>query len=206
MRTSIGKTARCVVVNALLLAAAETALAGAHTWDVNEVFSNSDGTVQFVELREANGTVGETGVPGQTLASSTKNFTISGPALTPPTSNKFYLLGTAAFQALPGAPAVDATIPAGTVPFFFATGGDTVSYGPYDSWNFGTVPTDGINSLHRTGSSPAVNSPTNYAGQSGSVGGPPPVPALGGLGVGLAAGLLVLGGIAVVMRRRSKAT
>ena len=35
MRTSIGKTARCVVVNALLLAAAETALAGAQR-DVNE--------------------------------------------------------------------------------------------------------------------------------------------------------------------------
>lgn len=204
MRAS--KSARCVLVNALFLAAAETALAGSHTWDVNEVFSNADGTIQFVELREAQGTPNETGVPGHTMSSDLKSFVISGPALTAPTSNKFYLLGTAAFAALPGAPTPDATIPVGTLPFFFATSGDTVDYQPWDSFTFGSVPTNGIDSLHRL-SGQAVNSPTNYAGQSGQVdasAGAPPVPALDGLGVGLVVGLLVLGGIAVVVRSRSK--
>ncbi|MFP6607219.1 MAG: hypothetical protein VCC19_11635, partial [Myxococcota bacterium] len=38
------------------------ALAGIHTWDVNEVFSNADGTIQFVELWEAAGGAGEVNV------------------------------------------------------------------------------------------------------------------------------------------------
>jgi hypothetical protein len=107
---------------------------------------------------------------------------------------------------LPGAPTPDRTIPAGTLPFFFSISGDTVSYYSYDSFVFGTVPTNGTDSIHRVGGV-AANSPTNYAGATGSVdaGGPPPVPALEGLGVGLVIGLLVLGGVAVVMRSRSKA-
>jgi hypothetical protein len=86
------------------------------------------------------------------------------------------------------------------VPFFSAAG-DTVTYGPYDSWSFGTVPTNGVDSLNRTGS-PAVRaaSPTNYAGETG-----PAVPALEGLGIGLVVGLLRLAGIADALRNRAKA-
>ena len=75
---------------------AGTALAGSHTWDVNEVFSDATGNVQFIELVEANGTPGEVGVPGHTLSSDLKSFVIPGAALTPPTSNKFFLIATAA--------------------------------------------------------------------------------------------------------------
>ena len=139
---------RCVFVNALLLAAAATAWAGAHTWDVNEVFSNASGTIQFVELREANNTPNETGLPGNNLTSNAETFLIPGPALTPPTSNKFFLIATPDFAALPGAPTPDRILPAANIPFF-ATGGDTVTYGPYDSLVFGPVPTNGIDSLRR---------------------------------------------------------
>src|SRR5262245_14163533 len=41
---------------ALCLSLAPAALAGAHTWDVWEVFSNASGTVQFVELKDPVGT------------------------------------------------------------------------------------------------------------------------------------------------------
>ena len=142
--------------------------AGSHTWDVNEVFSDATGAVQFVELVEAAGTSQETGVPGHTMTSDTKSFTIVGPALAPPTSNKFYLIATAAFAALPGAPTPDAIIPTGVLPFFFATTGDTVTYVPWDAFTFGTVPTDGTTSLNADLTT-GLNSPTNYAGVSGSV-------------------------------------
>ena len=205
MRPSIGTFVRCVFVNALLLAAAATAWAGAHTWDVNEVFSNASGTIQFVELREANGTPNETGLPATTSRSNAETFMIPGPALTPPTSNKFFLIATADFAALPGAPTPDRILPAGNVPFF-ATGGDTVTYGRYDSLVFGPVPTNGIDSLRRNLTT-GPNTPTNYAGATGQVDASsgPPVPALNGLGIGLVIGLLLLAGVVVVRRSRSAA-
>ena len=43
--------AGCVSLG-LLVCGAGPLLAGAHTWNVNEVFSNADGTVQFIELVE----------------------------------------------------------------------------------------------------------------------------------------------------------
>ena len=197
-------TMRCALVVTLLLG--RSALAGQHTWDVNEVFTNSDGTIQFVELVEANGTPGETGINGQTVSSTSETFPIGGSALTPPTSNKFFLIATPAFAALSGAPTPDRILPPGNIPFF-STGGDTVSYGPYDSWNFGAVPTNGVSSLNRL-TGVQNNSPTNYAGGTGQVnaGTPAPqVPALNGVGVGLVAALLVLAGIAIARRRTAAA-
>jgi hypothetical protein len=167
-----------LLLGAALLPAA--ARAGIHTWDVREVFSNADGSIQFVELWEANGGPGEINVGNGTLSSTTKSFAIGAGAVVGPTNNKRYLLGTAAFAALPGAPPVDALIPASVLPFFFNPAGDTVSFVPYDSYAFPNVPTNGIDSRDEIdGIGP--NSPTNYAGQTGSVdasGGPSPVPAV----------------------------
>jgi len=177
--TSQRTLARALALASLMALPAAQAQAGAHTWDVNEVFSDATGNIQFVELVEANGTPNEIGVPGNNLTSNTKSFAIPGSPLTPPTSNKFFLLGTAAFAALPGAPPPDALIPAGVLPFFFSPSGDTVTYGPYDSLVFGSLPTDGITS------STGVNSPTNYAGTSGSVNAAPAIPALPSWGLPL---------------------
>ena len=142
---------------------------GSHTWDVNEVFSNADGTIQFVELREANGTPNEVGVGGHIVSADVtgESFVIAS-NVPSPTSNRHLLFATAAFAALPGAPTPDQIIPAGSVPFF-STSGDTVRYQPWDVFTFGPVPTDGINSMNRTGTAVRPNSPTNYAGQTGSV-------------------------------------
>ena len=86
--------------------------------------------------------------------------------MTPPTSNKFFLLATASFATLPGAPTPDAIIPAGNVPFFATEPEIRSSYSVYDSLTFGSVPTNGIVSLHRDLTT-GTNSPTNYAGHSG---------------------------------------
>src|SRR5262245_47417416 len=202
------KTMRRALTIALLMGIGETALAGQHTWDVNEVFSNSDGTIQFVEMREANGTPGETGLPSQQISSTVQGeaFFIGGGPLTPPTSNKFFLIATPAFAALAGAPTPDSIVPAANIPFF-ASSGDTITYSIYDSWNFGTVPTNGVSSLNRL-TGVQNNSPTNYAGGTGQVDASSPapsVPALNGLGVGLVAGLLLLAGIAIARRRTAAA-
>ena len=180
-------------------------LAGIHTWDVREVFSNADGTIQFVELWEADGGASEVGVGNGGLSSTTHSFSFGNGPVAPPTTHKSYLLGTAAFAALPGAPTPDKIIPAGSVPFFDKNG-DTVSFLSFDSWTFGAVPTNGTQSLDRI-SGVGTNTPTNYAGQTGTVNASagPSVPMLPAPMV-LFATLLVVGvGSGFLMTRRAAA-
>jgi len=163
----------------LAVAAPTSVFAGAHTWDVNEWFSNADGTIQFIEIQEANGTPNETGVGNCFITSNARSYDIPNNVASP-TTNKYLLFATPAFAALPGAPTPDFLFPAGQVPFF-ATTGDTLRYSPYDTRTFGAgvLPTDGVHSLSKL-LAVQVNSPTNYAGQTGSVDAspaPPGVPA-----------------------------
>ena len=143
------------------------ARAGAHTWDVVELFSNSCGNIQFIELREMNGGAGEIGVGGWFISSNAHEFDIPS-NVAAPTSNKRILFATADFAALPGAPAPNFIIPSN----FFDVNGDTVTYGAFDDWTFGPgeLPTDGIKSLNRDILNPVRNNtPTNYVGVIGSV-------------------------------------
>ncbi len=185
------------------LGSAEKASAGAHTWDVNEVFSNADGTIQFIELRENAGTANETGVGNQTLSSTTQSFNMGAGAVAAPTSNRHFLIATADFAALPGAPTPDVLIPPGSIPFFAASA-DTISYGTIDSWSFTSAPTNGIDSLDRT-DGVGANSPTNYAGATGSVdaSGAPAVPA-GSIPMTVATVILVLAGWLALLRARRR--
>jgi hypothetical protein len=165
-------------VVAVLVSVAPSVRAGAHTWDVNEVFMNADGTIWFIELREANGTPNEVNTAGRPVRSvNTGNVVNICCNVTAPTTNKHFLLASPAFAALPGAPTPNQIV---NVNGFFLTGGDTVQYQPYDSWAIGGVPTDGINSLNRTGIPFRANTPTNYAGVTGTVdaSGPEPPPAV----------------------------
>jgi hypothetical protein len=162
----------------VFLLASPSAFGGAHTWDVNELFTNADGTVQFVELREANGGNAESGVNGQGLKSlgfPANTITLLH-AIDPNTANDFLLGGTAAFAALPGAPPLDFTIPNG---FLSVAGAERIHYGPgnpatqptlYDQLTYvaGGIPIDGINS-YRDGGSTGANTPTNNAGTIGFV-------------------------------------
>jgi len=166
------------------------ALAGIHTWDVNEVFSNADGTIQFVELWESAGGAGETGVGNGSISSNTQTFAFGQGPVTAPTSNKFYLLATQGFAELAGAPTPDAIIPSGSLPFF-DTAGDTVAFLSFDSWTFAAVPTNGTDSLDRL-AGVGANTPTNYAGETGSVDASPPPPPLPVLPAASPAALLIL--------------
>lgn len=173
---------------------------GSHTWDFTEVFSNADGTIQFIELKECCGGAGETGLPGHTLSSNGNSWVIPGPALTAPTSSKHFLIATAGFAALPGAPTPDRIIPAGSVPFL-SSAGDTLTYVPWDTWTFGNVPIDGVNSLKRNGTI-SINNPTNYAGATGTVIASSSVPAMSTVNMVVLGVLVLLAGSAVLIYRR----
>lgn len=162
------------IVLGILVMAPLPALAGGHTWKISEVFSNSDGTIQFVEVREMAGTPGEVATAGHTVSSNTKVFTIPSNVVSP-TSNRHLLIATPAFAALPGVPTPDYILPVGSVPFMSLTS-DAIKYSGNDPvglvYTAGQLPTDGVNSRNKNAAgilSTAVNSPTNYAGAAGSV-------------------------------------
>ena len=142
-------------------------LAGAHTWDVNEVFVNGDGSVWFIELKEVGGGNGENSVGGHDVISldTLQSFTICCNVVGD-TGLQFLLYGNQAFADLPGAPTPDEII---NIDAFFDPTGDTIRYDPYDNLAFADgLPVDGINSFNED-TGVAVNSPTNFAGTTGSV-------------------------------------
>ena len=124
-----------------------------------------------------------------------------------PTTNKFLLIATQAFADLPDAPTPDYIIPAESLPSFFSVNGDTIVYDIWDEFTFGAgvLPIDGINSLtffFDTG----PNSPTNYAGDTGSVdAGAPSIPATSTWGLAIMIILMTIGAT-ILMARRKPAT
>lgn len=197
-----------VVCMVVALYGGESSRAGSHLWTINEVFSNSDGTVQFVEMHCPAGADVEVGVNDKNMTSSATggDFIISGLSLSH-TSDKFLLFATADFAALPGAPTPDLIIPPGSVPFIGIGVDETIGYCPpcnYDSFSFlaGALPEDGINSLSFDLSTGA-NSPTNFAGESGSVDASGPVPAVSTWGMVVLALLVLVAGNVVFTRSRA---
>ena len=112
-------------------------------------------------------------------------------------------MATAAFASLPGAPAPDYIIEDGFLP----TNGDTLEYWSYiqATWTYGPtqMPLDGVRSLnadHTTG----ANSPTNYAGDTGSID-VTPIPAASTWGlVTLVLAVLAAGTMALRARRETE--
>ncbi|MCI0408717.1 MAG: hypothetical protein L0191_09170, partial [Acidobacteria bacterium] len=166
-----------------LLLSSVPAFSGVHLWRVKEIFSNADGSIQFIELAVCCGSEEEFFVGGHSVSSGSSNFTFPGNLSGTTTLDKHILLATSGFAALPGAPTPDHIIPAN----FFSTTEDIISFSVYDTLVFsaGQLPTNGTSSLNKDpddesdATFPASNSPTNFAGATGSVNassGPPGVP------------------------------
>jgi hypothetical protein len=83
---------------------------------------------------------------------------------------------------------------------FFSTGGGTINYAGVDVWTYGAVPTDGVHSLARDGTTP-VNSPKNFAGQFGSVILTTAVPTLPTTGIVILIGALLLAASGLLRKR-----
>jgi hypothetical protein len=151
-----------------LLFAASGAFAEFHLFQIEQLFSNADGSVQFIVLHEFTGTNGEHVWAGHSLVSmhaGSPNNTLTFPNNLPSaaTANKRVLVGTQGFAAL-GIVTPDFTVTNGFLP----TNGGTLSYAGVDSVNFAALPTDGVTAINRNGVM-IQNLATNFAGQSASV-------------------------------------
>jgi hypothetical protein len=158
-----------VLLATAILVPAIPGRAANHLWDFTEVFSNADGSVQFIELRSSGPS--ENFVDGQFLRSNGANYEVTTNLPGGNTSNRHFLFGTAAYAALPGAAAPDYIIPAN----FFAPTSDILKWGNWDTFPVSSVPTDGLMSLLRNGTT-ASNAPMNFANNLGHVDARAPVP------------------------------
>lgn len=179
------------------LAAPLAASATFHIIHIEEVYSNADGTIQFVELQADSGgqtelSLAEVVVQNATGTTTTPifDFTADFPALD---NGETVLLATPAAQAALGFTA-DFTIPANSLPLgsgrvIFrqdnASSGfvDAVAYGSFTGSNTGygtpaaALPSDGTNSLTHTAFtgnnsttySAAANTPRRNDGTTGSL-------------------------------------
>jgi hypothetical protein len=189
-----------------LLAASAAMSASFHTFQVNELYTNADGTIQFIELHEAFGANDEQFLSGHmisaTQGATTHSFTFLNDLPNANTAGAHVLIATPAFAQL-SIVTPDYIMPAG---FLFVAGASTVDYAGVDALTYPPLPTDGVRSLNRDGTT-GINSPTNFAGQSGTIPAAPPPPA-SGIGVptldrwGLAVLVAALLAAASLARRR----
>ena len=153
---------RCVFATTLAISAGP-ALASFHLWVIDEIYSNADGTVQFIELQTASS--GQQFLSGHTLSSSgatTQSFTFPSD-LPGDTAGKTFLVGTAGFAAL-GLVAPDYTVPNG---FLSVTNG-SVDFAGVDVVSWAALPIDGLNSINHSGAK-AINTARNFAGSSATI-------------------------------------
>ena len=162
---------------------APNADASFHTYQIDQIYSNADGTIQFVVLRETLGYPAEFYLSGHTFtrtqASTTQTYTfmkdLPGASMggyggmMNSTAFTNVLIATAGFAAL-GLVTPDYVIPNGFLPL--ANG--TINYAGVDQVSYASLPTDGASAVNRSGMV-IQNVATNFAGDSASVtGGPPP--------------------------------
>jgi hypothetical protein len=161
---------------AICLFTAGIAHASFHLWRINEIYSNADGSVQFVELTTTS--TGQQFLSGHTITctqgSLTHSYTFPNDLLVIAgdpyygggeggTANASFLIATQGFAAL-GIVQPDYVVPNG---FLFTTNA-TLNFAGVDFVSYASLPTDGSLSINRAGTT-AVNSPKNFAGLTGQV-------------------------------------
>jgi MYXO-CTERM domain-containing protein len=161
-------------LTAALVATTEPARANFHFWEVAEVYSNADGSIQYIEFATSSSGQGVLAahVVRATSDGVEQNFTI--PAnLVGSTTNKRFLVATPGFANLAGAVTPDYVLPCGP---FFAPGATSIEIALVgaDSLTFAgtSLPTDGTNALFATDAgvlSTGTNAPTNFASSNGSL-------------------------------------
>ena len=153
------------LVAALIFAPA--AQAAFHLFRIEQVFSNGDGTVQFVVLHESFGQDGEQFLMNHTFKASgggiNNTYTFPNNLPSSSTHNRRVLIATQGFAAL-GIVTPDYVVPNGFLP----TGSGTLNYADADTFSYAALPTDGATAINRNGQQ-IPNVATNFAGQTGSV-------------------------------------
>ena len=151
-----------------------------HLWRTDQIYSNADGTVQYIVVVALSNS--QEFVSGHTIAvtqngvTHTYTFPRDLPSDTAIGTGcggvygctgsmfKSALLATQGFANL-NVVKPDFIIPDG---FLFVNGGSINWGGGYDIFNYASIPTDGTSALFRAGNV-AFNAPQNFAGETGSI-------------------------------------
>lgn len=169
-------TSRFLLAMAFVIFFTANARANFHLWQVTEIYSNEDGSVQFIELFTNSGSqevllnhqIRCSGPSGTNLFT----FTNSLPA---GTMNKTFIIGTSNLSSIAGGVKADYVMPAN---FLRRDSGvtNTINFGLNQHIvTYTNLPTDGEISLVRSFGGPtaltlaATNSPKNYFNQSNSI-------------------------------------
>lgn len=141
----------------LLLALTHAVCEAAPSFQVDQLYSNADGSVQYVILRETAGQNGQNGFQGLTLTATqgtrTSTFTFAADLPSNMTGHKSVLIATAGYVALAATQAeLAAVAPDYVVPVrFLPTAGGSVQFAGTDSFAYEALPGDGITALFRPG-------------------------------------------------------
>ena len=197
----MGRTAiRIAGIAAALVA--QPAAASFHLWEVSEVYTNADGSVQFVEFFTT--FAGQEFLLGRELQALTQGvpeMTYTFPSNLPvglgdSTAGHHFLFASPGFQAVSGiAPDYEWT---GALSFINVGGNDALQLISADGFiladeiSLASLPTDGTLSLLGDAVTTAVPTPTNFAGEIGTL----PEPGACARGAG------VLGALCAVTRSR----
>jgi hypothetical protein len=149
---------------ALVMTSTLPARAAFHFWEIREVYTDASGTNQFIEFFSSPGSQQFVGGQVIRVTSTTGTNTFTIPSHLPGDSaGKSFIVGTLSITNF-GAPKPDYIIPNN---FVFPGGGNLTFFigsGPYTA-----LPTDGSLSRTWVGGGNAVNSPRNFAGQTGTI-------------------------------------
>ncbi len=165
-----------MAASALIFFPHASAYASFHTWKVNEIYSNADGSVQFIEMKESSGANFQNALPGHTITCTgplgTKTFSFPSNLPSTATANKFFIIGTSNLVSIPGGLTPDYVF-TNTGPFLSLDGGGFLNFsGGFDTVTYTNLPVDGSGALIRSGASlipVATNSPLNFRAVSNSI-------------------------------------
>lgn len=169
---------RLLFITLTLLATAQSAFAPYHAWDIGEIYSSADGTVQFVELRASSS--GQQNFANvitiQTTNSLGTNSFLCATNLPGDSGGKTCIIGTSNLATVPGGVIPNYIVPANFIRPAVAGGNATVVFIPSGFSRvtalYTNLPTDGDSALFKSGSSVfavPTNSPKNFAGQSNTI-------------------------------------
>ncbi len=138
-----------------------------HLFRINELYSNSTGSIQFIELTIGD-INGESFWQGQSIdviqGNAVHSFRFTTNLPNPNTANKSALIATQGFANL-NFIAPNYIVPDG---FLFTSGSATVNFAGVDAVTYTNLPINEVQSIDRNGNI-QVNTPRNFAGITGTV-------------------------------------
>jgi hypothetical protein len=164
------------------LAATGAAHASFHLWRTDQIYSNSDGKIQYIVVMAmasgqqyiSNHNIVVT--QGATSHTFTFNHDMPSDSAIVENGGGYYGGGTivgykSLLLATQGFANLNAVQPDFIIPdnFLFTSGGGSINWSNgWDIFNYTSIPMDGMNALFRAGNT-ASNMPTNFAGQSATI-------------------------------------